>query len=86
MVVPLLFLGKFYKFSAPWYYAPFMTLVTVPVFTLLLFAVGTVRAFSGRMRDPLAGAAIINFLFFMLMMMAPRMRQLTTASGSLIRP
>jgi hypothetical protein len=47
-------------------------MVTVPGFTLLLFAVGLVRAFANRLRDPLAGAALVNFLFFMLLMMTPR--------------
>ena len=69
--MPILFLGRYYKFAAPWYYAIFMTLVTVPIFTLLLFALGLVRLLAQRGRDPLALLALINFLFFMALMLAP---------------
>ena len=59
----VLFLGKLYL-KAPWYYAPFMTLVTVPVVTLVLFFIGTVKALAGRFKDSFAALCLINFLFF----------------------
>jgi len=70
-LIPLLFLGKYYEYSGPFYYAPFMVLVTAPVITLLLFLLGIARAAANRFQDQLAGAALIHFCFFVLMMMAP---------------
>jgi len=69
--VPVVFLGKYYKFSAPWFYAPFMVLVTVPVFGLLMFALGFFRLVANRFKDSLALAAAIHFLFFMVLVMSP---------------
>jgi 4-amino-4-deoxy-L-arabinose transferase-like glycosyltransferase len=69
--VPVWFLGKYYEFKAPWYYAPFMFLVTVPVVTLVLFFIGALRLAAGRIKDQLASACAIHFLFFMAVMMIP---------------
>ncbi len=70
-LIPVLFLGKYYEFSGPFYYAPFMVLVTVPVCTLGLFLLGLIRAAANRFRDQLAGSSLIHFSFFILLMMAP---------------
>lgn len=65
----VLFLGKIHQFSPPWYYAPFMVLVTVPVFTLALFFLGTAQAIANRLKDELAGSCLIHFLFLTAMTM-----------------
>ena len=65
------FLGQYYVFSPPWYYAPFLVLVTTPVLTLTLFLVGVIQAGRGRFRDPLAGSGLLHFGFFMALTMAP---------------
>jgi hypothetical protein len=70
-LVPVLFRGKFYPFSAPWYYAPYMTLVTTPVVTLVLFLAGVLKMAAARFKDELAGACLVNFLFFIALMMSP---------------
>lgn len=46
--VPVYFLGKEYK-DAPWYYAPFITLVTTPVFILFTAFVGAVVAIRSQL-------------------------------------
>jgi len=65
------FLGQYYVFSPPWYYAPFLVLVTTPVLILALFLVGVLRAGRGRFRDPRAGSCLIHFGFFIVLTMAP---------------
>ncbi len=67
----VLFLGKIFNFSGPWYYAPFLTLVTVPEVTMLLSLLGAIRAFRDRLRDALAGSSLIHFSFFLLLTMSP---------------
>ena len=67
----VLFLGRVYNFSAPWYYAPFMVLVTVPALTLALFFFGAIRGLRVRGQDPLAGSCLIHFSFFIFLTMAP---------------
>ena len=71
VVVASLFLGKFYEFSAPWYYAPFMVLVTTPTITLLGFGLGILRSAFQKFRNPQAVSSLIHFGFFILIMMAP---------------
>lgn len=67
----VLFLGKTYNFSGPWYYAPFLVLVTVPEVTLLLSFAGVARVLRDRLRDAVAGSSLIHFSFFMLVTAAP---------------
>jgi energy-converting hydrogenase Eha subunit C len=67
----VLFLGRVYDFSGPWYYAPFLVLATVPEITLLLSLAGAARALRNRLRDAWAGSSLIHFGFFMLLTMAP---------------
>jgi len=71
VLVPVLFLGRYYEFSAPFYYAPFMVLVTTPVLTLFLFLLGLIRTALNRFQDQLAISLIIHSSFFILMMMTP---------------
>jgi len=71
VVVATLFLGKFHDFSAPWYYAPFMVLVTTPAITLLGFGLGILRSAFQKFKDPAAISCLIHFGFFLLLMMAP---------------
>lgn len=66
------FLGKTYDFSPPWYYAPFMTLVTIPELTVIFSLAGIVRAGLNRFRNRLAGESALHFLFFMLITMLPQ--------------
>jgi 4-amino-4-deoxy-L-arabinose transferase-like glycosyltransferase len=68
---PTLFLGRYYTFSAPFYYAPFMVLVVTPAVSFLLFALGFIRALLGKLKDQLALAAIIHLCFFMALMAMP---------------
>jgi hypothetical protein len=67
----MLFLGTVYDFSPPWYYAPFMTGVTVPEVALLLALLGAVVTALGRFRDPLAAACIVHVGFFWVLTMMP---------------
>jgi hypothetical protein len=67
----MLFLGTVYDFSPPWYYAPFMTGVTVPEVALLLALLAVVVTALDRFRDPLAVACIIHVAFFWLLTMMP---------------
>jgi len=69
--IPVLFLGKLYEFSAPFYYAPFMVMITTPILTLALFLFGLVRAGINRLADEAIASSAIHFLFFMLIMMLP---------------
>lgn len=70
-LIPVLFLGKYYEFSAPFYYAPVMTMITTPVMTLFFFFLGLARTLLHRFRDTVSGSSVIHFFFFMLMMVAP---------------
>jgi hypothetical protein len=67
----MLFLGTVYDFSPPWYYAPFMTGVTVPEVALLLALLGVVVTALGRFRDPFAVGCIVNVIFFWVLTMTP---------------
>lgn len=67
----MLFLGTVYDFSPPWYYAPFMTIVTVTEVVLVLALLGLVLAAFGRLRDPVAASCIIQVGFFWAIMMMP---------------
>jgi len=71
--IPILvqFLGKNYRASPPWYYAPFMVLITVPPATLGLFFLGTIKALGARLADQFSGFCLINFLFLIVMTMSP---------------
>lgn len=69
--IPVYFLGKYYSFSAPWYYAPVMVLVTVPELTLVFFALGIFNTFRNRFRDQFAVSCLIQFGFFILIMILP---------------
>jgi hypothetical protein len=69
--VSILFLNKIYSASPPWYYAPFIVMVTAPAATLLLFFMGVARSSAGRFKDRLAGSCLIHFLFFMALTMLP---------------
>jgi len=71
VVVATLFLGKYYDFSAPWYYSPFMVLVTTPAIVLLGFGLGILRSAFSKLSDPPAVSSLIHFGFFILIMMAP---------------
>lgn len=66
------FLGKSYEFSPPWYYAPFMTLVTTPELTIFFFIAGIIRAGFDRFKNRLAGESVLHFLFFMFITMLPQ--------------
>jgi len=67
----VLFLGKIYQFSPPWYYAPFMVLVTVPAFSLALFCWGAAQSLANRLKDELAGSCLVQFVFLIAMTMLP---------------
>ena len=67
----MLFLGSVYDFSPPWYYAPFMTAVTVPEVVLLFALLGVVVTALGRFRDPVAVGCIIHVVFFWVLTMVP---------------
>lgn len=67
----VLFLGRIYDFSGPWYYAPFLIVATVPESTLLLSIVGVLRSIRERFKDSVAGSSLIHFGFFMAITMAP---------------
>jgi hypothetical protein len=69
--VAILFLKVTYQSSPPWYYAPFMVMVTAPAATLMLFLVGVGRAAADRFKDRLSGSCLIHFLFFMALTMLP---------------
>jgi len=69
--IDVFFLGHHYEFSAPWYYAPFMVMVTVPVLTLALFLLGIFRAVLNLFKDELSVSSLIHFSFFMLITMLP---------------
>lgn len=67
----VLFLGEVYDFSGPWYYAPFMVLVTTPEVCLALFVLGLGVAIRGRLKDRLMGSSLIHFTFLVGMTMLP---------------
>lgn len=67
----MLFLGTVYGFSPPWYYAPFMTLVTVPEIVLVLALLGFVIAAHDRLRDPVAASCVVHVAFFWAITMVP---------------
>ena len=69
--IMVMFLSRLYKFDAPWFYAPFLILVTAPVMALVLFFGGVARFIFGRMRDKFAALWLANFLFLLFAAMTP---------------
>lgn len=70
----VMFRGTIYIFSAPWYYAPYMTAITTPVSILVLFIIGVIKFFMGpkSMKDRLSGACLINFTFIIGLTFSPK--------------
>jgi 4-amino-4-deoxy-L-arabinose transferase-like glycosyltransferase len=69
--ISVLFLNKIFPAYGPWYYAPFMLLVTTPVIILILFLAGAVRTAAGRFKDRFAALCLINFIFLIAMTFPP---------------
>jgi 4-amino-4-deoxy-L-arabinose transferase-like glycosyltransferase len=69
--ISVLLLNRIYPAYGPWYYAPFMLLVTVPAAILALFLAGTIRFAVGRGNDSFAALCLINFLFIIAATFVP---------------
>ena len=67
----MVFLGRVHNFSPPWYYAPFMVLVTLPEVILGMFIVGLGHFTYKKCADPVIGLCAINFIFFLAITVPP---------------
>lgn len=67
----VLFLGKIYNFSAPWYYAPFLIIVTTPEVEFLCFLVGGAALAKDKFKDEFAALCLLNFAFFIAVTFSP---------------
>jgi hypothetical protein len=71
MPIPILFLGRVYRFALPWYNTVVWTAITVPPLTLLLALVGAGRVVAGRLRDRAGTLLLGGWGFFLVLRALP---------------
>ncbi len=69
--IPTFFLGKTYSFSPPWTYAWIMTVITVPVTTLVAFMLGLLTLYRDTANRRFNTLMLINCLFPIFLTMLP---------------
>ena len=69
--IPTMFLGTVYAFSPPWYYAPLMCLVTIPVAVLVLCGAGAIGVWKAGRRQAYASLYASNIVWMLAVTMLP---------------